>query len=498
MEVRFGIFAKEINSTKQIDVSAYRTPGFTNVECQLKDDVSFLSPILLINIDEYNPEWNYAYIYIWKRFYFIHDAVITTGGIWEVQLAVDVLASWKSYITGMSAYVARSASHGSDLLEDSTWSHVSDVYTSATNISLNLDEDGCYILYTASNGMDPNVLGTTYAGPPGTTAYVCDEAQLANIISYLFSSAFFDLAKGSMDTTTEAVAKMIFNPFQYVVKCMWLPLPKSAIPALPDAPIRFGWWEADDPDSGIIYSGALMQTPFLQKGFNFTLGSYNDWTDRDPNWTKNDLYVPGIGTMSIPVDYQGQIMNGVYYIDLATGGVGVFIRDHTGNIIVSGSGQLGADIQLSGLYKDITANGVSGLIGNVKHTLGGAITGYIRGLRNMQTQDKSLGGLIQSLGTVARETVQGSQAALQPTASSIGQNGTRAITANELNIVLSTATYNRLSDNHLYLGKVCNRIMSLAALSGYTEIVNPKADIPCTSEETQMINNFLSGGFYLE
>lgn len=496
MEVRFGTFAKEINSTKQINVSGPTTQGFTNIECQLKDNVSFLSPVLLVDDQVFDPSWNYAYIYIWNRFYFVHDTVISTGGIWEVQLALDVLASWKSYIVGMSAYVARSASHGSDFIPDSTWSHTANIYTTTTTIDIGLDEDGCYLLYTASNAMSADALpaGVTYEGPPGTSCYLCTKVQLAHIISYLFSSAFFNDVKGTMDTTTEAVAKMIFNPFQYVVKCMWLPLDPQDIPALPDSPVRFGWWEANDP----AFSGALIQTPYIYKGFNFTLGSYNDWTDRDGNWTKNDIYIPGIGTLSIPVDYQGQSMNGVLDIDLATGACAAYIKDATGNLIVSGSGQLGADVQLSGLYKDITQNGVSGLLGAAKHTIGGAITGYIRGLRNMQTTDKSLGGMIDSLGTVATETVQGTQAAIQPTASSVGQSGTRVVNARHTDILVCTSTYNKLSDNHLYLGKACNQVMSLANLSGYTEIVNPKADIPCTSEETQMINNFLSGGFYLE
>lgn len=496
MEVRFGTFAKEINSTKSIDVSSGTTQGFTNIECQLKDNVSFLSPVLLIDDVAYNPNWNYAYIYIWHRFYFVHDAVITTGGIWEVQLALDVLASWKSYIVNMSAYVARSSSHGSLLIEDSTWSHVTDIYTTATTLNLGLDNDGCYILFTASNGMDSSITGT-YSGIPGTTAYACTEEQLANVMYYLFSSSFFDSATADItDANSAALSKTFFNPFQYVIKCMWIPLKKTDIPSLLTT-IRFGWWEADD-GSGTAYTGNLLQAHSIHKTITFNLGTYNDWTDRDPNWTKNDIYIPGIGTMSIPVDYQGQLLTLDYYIDLASGGCGAFIRDNTNNIIVSGSGQLGADIQLSGLYKDLTSNGATGLVGSVAKTIGGAISGYASGLKRMQTQDKSIGGLINSLGTVMHETVKGSQAALQPTASSIGQNGTRAITENEYRAILSTASYNRLSNNTQYLGAVCNKILSLSALSGYTEIVNPKADIPCTSEETQMINGFLSGGFYLE
>ena len=127
MKIRIGTLAKENNSTKRINVSGDTTTGFTNLDVQLKDNVSLHAPIIMINDSSYNPEWNYVYIDIWKRFYFIRESTITTGMIWEVQLVEDVLATWKPQIAASSCYVSRSASNGSDYLPDSAWSHTTDI-----------------------------------------------------------------------------------------------------------------------------------------------------------------------------------------------------------------------------------------------------------------------------------------------------------------------------------------------------------------------------------
>ena len=85
MKIRIGTLAKENNSTKRINVSGNTTTGFTNLDVQLKDNVSLHAPIILLPDAIYDPEWNYVYIEKSNRFYFIRESTITTGMIWEVQ-----------------------------------------------------------------------------------------------------------------------------------------------------------------------------------------------------------------------------------------------------------------------------------------------------------------------------------------------------------------------------------------------------------------------------
>ena len=492
MEIRIGTFAKENNSTKRINVSGPTTTGFTNLEVQLKDNCSIHNPVILIDDSTYNAAWNYVYIYIWSRFYFIRESVITTGGIWEVQLVEDVLATWKDQISASSCYVSRSASHGSDFLPDTAWSHTTDIYTNQTGIDIGMDATGCYLLFTASDKSNSS-------GVPGCTCYLLSETQLANLIQFIFSSSFFDAATADItDQATSALAKTFFNPFQYLLKCMWLPIAASAISAGTDENIHFGWWEANDPNSGVAYTGKLVQADRILRSPTFTVGSYTSWIDRDPNWSKYDLYLPGAGTISIPSDYAGQTLTLDMSLDIATGAVSYFIRNASFVIIASASGQLGCDIQLTSLYKDFVSQGATGLIGSITKGFGGAVSGYIQGLKEMDTSDKSLGGALHAFGDVVGSAVKGTQAAMQPTASSVGSNGNKALMKAVREARLSASTYHRYEDIHVPLGKVCNRVLQLGTLSGYTECVNPKVDIPGNSEESNAITAFLTSGFYME
>lgn len=492
MKIRIGTLAKENNSTKRINVSGDTTTGFTNLTVQLKDNVSLHAPIILLPDDIYDPEWNYVYIEKWKRFYFIRESTITTGLIWEVQLVEDVLATWKTEIAASTCYVSRSASNGSDYLPDSAWSHTTDIYTSQTGITLNTDSSGCYLLFTASDKSDSS-------GVPGCTCYVLSETQLANLIKFIFSSAFFDAATADItDAATSALAKTFFNPFQYLLKCTWIPFKITQIPNSGDENIHFGWWEADDPNSGIAYTGKLVQADRIFTSHTFTVGTYTSWIDRDPNWSKYDLYLPGAGTISIPSDYAGQELTLEMHFDIATGAVFYFIRNATFVIIASASGQLGCDVQLTALYKDFVSQGATGLIGSITKGFGGMVSGYIQGLKEMDTSDKSLRGALNAAGDVIGNTVKGTQAAMQPTASSVGSNGTKAGIKAVINARLSISVYHRYEDIHVPLGKVCNKVLQLGNLSGYTECVNPKVDIPGNSEEAAAINSFLTTGFYME
>lgn len=494
MKIRIGTLAKENNSTKRINVSGDTTTGFTNLDVQLKDNVSLHAPIILLPDDTYNPAWNYVYIDKWDRFYFVREPTITTGLIWELQLVEDVLATWKTEIAASTCYVSRSASNGSDYLPDSAWSHNTNIYTKIQTINMTLDGTGIFLLYVASDD-------TSSSGIPGCTVYAVTIAELSDLMNYLFSSAFFDSATGDItDISTKALAKTFFNPFQYVLRCMWIPMSLTMIGHDSSAPMHFGWWTADDSQHSITYDGCKVTSSTYITEKSFTLETYDSWIDRDPNWSKYDLYLPGCGTISIPSDYAGQTLKLKMYVDLATGAVCYFLRDAQDTIISSSMGQLGCDVQLSSLYKDFINQGATGLIGTAfRGYLAGAVTGVHKMLANYKPDfSMSLASDLNAAKDLVSNSVTGAQAAMQPTASSVGSNGVRSILQYEYQAIVSISKYHRYEDIHVPLGKVCNKVLQLGNLSGYTECVNPKVDIPGNSEEAAAINTFLTSGFYME
>lgn len=491
MEIRVGKFLKEINSTKQINVSGPTTPGFQNIEVQIKAPCSILSPVIIISNDVYDPEWNYCYIYIWKRFYFMHDATIQPGQRWEVQLGVDVMATWKDYILASTAYVARSASNYSNYIPDPTWSHTSNIgqTTQEIDIGLDLQIQGCYLLFLA--GAAPAGVGAI----PSQSVFVLNAIEIYRLVDYMFSNNFYDaITQGLTDPDLGQMGKLTFNPFQYVTKCLWLPFNPNDLPTT-STHIRFGWWNSN-------LTGGLLTHFEKQLTFNFTLGTYSSWKDRAGDWTKNELYVPGFPSMSLPADVQGQTLTGKINVDFATGEATLFIfsGDH---LIQTNSGKLGCEVQLSSLYKDYvqSVSSIGGLVSTgikaawtgltgISSTIGNAISGILQG--------DSLKDIISNVGGKAESMVNGVQGALAPSMSTMGTNGNRSTIYRQQKAILTISTYGQLSDNHERLGGMCCQTLQLSTLSGYTEVVNPKVDAPCSSGESTMINAFMSGGFYIE
>ena len=65
------------------------------LEFNLKQDNSILQPVLILK--NYS-SGNYCYIKEFKRYYYITDIKLLTGGLYQLQLDVDVLMSYKDVI----------------------------------------------------------------------------------------------------------------------------------------------------------------------------------------------------------------------------------------------------------------------------------------------------------------------------------------------------------------------------------------------------------------
>lgn len=65
------------------------------VNFNLKSDNSILQPIILIK--KYT-KGNYCYIKEFNRYYYITDIKLLTGGLYQLQLEIDVLMSYKEVI----------------------------------------------------------------------------------------------------------------------------------------------------------------------------------------------------------------------------------------------------------------------------------------------------------------------------------------------------------------------------------------------------------------
>ena len=71
---------------------------------KLKDECNIMTPSILIHSDISN-DINYAYIEKWGRYYYVRDKKSLNNGIYEVNLTVDVLMSFKQKILTLKCII---------------------------------------------------------------------------------------------------------------------------------------------------------------------------------------------------------------------------------------------------------------------------------------------------------------------------------------------------------------------------------------------------------
>ena len=217
-DVYFISYGKNHKSTEQPTLS-----GVTPYSCKLKAPCSILSPIVEMQIPPVNQgNWvnvNYAYIPDFHRYYFVTNKTLE-GKLVVFSLKVDVLASWKTAITGSNQYVLRAASDYDGTIKD----------TKYPVKAVNPDYSGTYGTQKA-NPFQPGgsytlgsfVVGVVAKGCPfGTVNYYA----MSQLVFINFMLQLFNLptqwGSGGQDLA-EGLKKAITDPMQYVVTCLWYP-----------------------------------------------------------------------------------------------------------------------------------------------------------------------------------------------------------------------------------------------------------------------------------
>ena len=259
MTVQFyTTFIKKFNSTKvpASDATKVEIPG------EIKGDFSPLAPVLRFQSAGFPvgavPAYRYAYIPGFSRYYFVSWAFI--DGAWEGSFKCDVLGSFATQIKSSTQYVARSASNMNGGLIDPAY---------ATKLSFNstdydLQSKSLTDIFGANYAGGTYVMGvigaaaTSYGGQLyarniGAVVYYAmgRDAFTALMASLLSSVNWLDIDTSEISANLQ---KALINPAQYIVSCVWLPIPSSAFvdgvgqgwgpETMADISqtINFGWW----------------------------------------------------------------------------------------------------------------------------------------------------------------------------------------------------------------------------------------------------------------
>lgn len=471
MLVVLQYFSKRPNSTKEpnpMDASRKEIP-----DVQLKEGCSFLSPTLILSADAlgsgFSPvKYNYVSIPYWQRHYFIKDWRYNAP-YWEVDLTVDVLASFKFAIGETQAYILRSSALNNGAITDTFYPAKSDPIIVRTPVACSwygvAPSQGCYVMGIINYQTSSRVGAISY--------YALTSYQLGQILNFLFSDRIYNAE--SLYDVEAGLFKAMFNPFQYITSCTWFPFSITAFGST-QTDIKVGYWST--AINGIMVSALAEKTFVTAQIPHHPQVARGQYLDRAP-YHRMTLYIPPFG--SIPID-TNILSNGYYLysgvmIDHITGQATIRISTCSGPdnlddtyIITERSGQIGVPVQLAQVLTD-NMHTVTSAAGAVGSLLSGNILGAISGAANaLESQ--------------------------MPKVSTSGANG--SFVAFIQSPVLISEFMQLTEENNSEFGKPLYSTMKIKNIPGYVLCGEADHPFPATDAERQIINNFLKSGFYFE
>ena len=114
----------------------------------LKDETSVINPIILIEANNLT-QYNYCYIPLFKRYYFIKDITVVRNNLFRLFLDIDVLMSYKNEILNLDCIVNKQENNSTPYINDNSRIYENRNFTSIINFRNGFDDDGNFILMTA-------------------------------------------------------------------------------------------------------------------------------------------------------------------------------------------------------------------------------------------------------------------------------------------------------------------------------------------------------------
>ena len=364
----------------------------TNV--YLKDGSSVTHPSLLITSSDDLSEFNYCYIPVWNRYYFMEVDSISNN-LWEFKCSVDVLFSNVTAIDTNYAYIERSESGGNPLIVDDADTYENVNVVTLTNLSGETQGDKKNISLKNVLQSDSNIT-LSVINDLNIQAFDDDETMyqfnvttpvscLENIsipdetgISYYNYLYVTDLTKINtslkniyQETNATFIKSVIIWPFKIVTLKS-----RDEYGVLTTNPKEFTLRLGNaNYGSNNVYKPRFDNFDYLTF-FDYTFSSVTSYKDYEP-YTTYELYIPYVGWRNINIsDVSGCRVILTMRLNFENGIGTIYLINVTKDyVIASFDAQIGVVVPISrSNLEEINAQAISNTIGMVLGVIGGAVS----------------------------------------------------------------------------------------------------------------------------
>lgn len=458
-------FSKKKNSTKQ------PTSG-TTANIVFKDDCSVEAPVFLID----GVDLDYNYLKFNGAYYYIDDIVLRNNNIYELHCSKDVMATYKTAIGSLTAFIERSSSAYDVMINDPVITPTQDIdsYGAANTSVASFYGSGCFVVQVMSQD--------------GITLYACESLTPWGVILNPSSYSASDIVAWIDSKISQA-----FDLDVYVGSIKWMPMNASTIgtgsalgtlpigPLHPVIPTTVGNRVFLCDQRYTSESSGTLQLPSSLP--------YNDFRLCNPRFTQWTGYFPGVGTVDLDSSIFGEaalsnrtisvntlldLVSGNVCYNLTTGSNNARIGEFNGNVSI--------DVPL-GKASYNTASAVTSLVGGVASAAASAVA------------QNYAGAIAAGVGTV----VTVADNAVNPQVSVLsGGSGNKGQLNRWGDIKISYKAYNTRDIPLTSYGRPLYAWRQISTLSGFVKCNAASIDIPGEGPDKDSVNAYLNSGFYYE
>lgn len=440
-------FSKRKNSTKR------PTGQGTEVPCLLKSATTFQNPTFILQKPmNYMLQFNYAK---WAdHYYFIDSTTSINAGQTEISCTEDVLATYKNEISNYTCFIERS-SNQTTLANDTMYIPTNDWVLSTRNVR----HKEKIMTSTYSQQYIIRVVSRT-----GVASYYINGDQLNNLLDYMYTESNFT------DVITDAITKLMFDPFKYIVDLKWIPFVESAFKNNNNEAIQLGFW-----DSGVI-AKRIDEDTVVNFSYSFAfdnpLYAITDFRYYSPSFSNYFIKLPFIGVVALNPYKIDESVNALYQFDATSGLCNVFLQSKK-VVFASYQFQLSVPVQIGYATTNIaqlTTSAVSLVSAGLQGNIAQGISSGIEAGRSITAPEVSMLGTIGNISNILNNQIL------------------------EFNSYACTS----MDPDGASEGYADGTVRSISGLSGYIKCRNASIEISGFTGDQEAVNNYLNSGFYYE
>lgn len=501
LTIGFCVSSAEDNRLdKTAFLSAYEWLGGT-----LREESSIIAPTITVEHDGF-PDWNYAYIPNFGRYYFITDIVSVRTNLWRISFRNDPMMSYKDEIKGTYAMIGRNE-HEFDRqvndeaypteyrksVEEYTPANVDPdhciKFTPGIDLSLkphiavttiNYYQDNSGYVFDLDPGYLPKVNAGNFVGPSRQKTYAMTDVEFAKLIegiidddtkaTFLLSAIVYPYEIEVLDTYDEpqdvflgkSRIKWMVGDVEYILRAHSHPSP--------------------------LYAGAKL--------IEFVAPSIIDFHQLEP-YCMYELFVPYSGWIKFPIDVcRGDNIIVFYGIDHINGTATGYVYDKTKHrLLWTGPAQIGNKLATS--TTNALENQKTMDAANLNLGMGMLSSLASVGIGIASENPVAVAGGILSAGSTITSYINTRNNIFNRAQATAGSftTGLTVPTQVRMRVTKMVATDYGSAFSNQY-GKPLNKIRRIGSLSGYTVVNKVHLEIPgAYPSEVSEIEALLMEGF---